>query len=155
MAYDALVKSGYENVKIEKIAGMGHESRAPLAAGWFGAYLTANRKMFLAGDKADELLEGVKEHIAKEKWRDAVKDLRRGFEKHEERNGLAPISGESRDKLTQVAVKLIDEAKKAYAAADNGEALKLIGKVTRDFKGLAPYEEDRELEKQWKEPPAK
>ena len=43
----------------EKIAGMGHASRPDLAAGWFGAHLVANRKMFLAGDKAKakELLD--------------------------------------------------------------------------------------------------
>ncbi|MCU0725675.1 MAG: alpha/beta hydrolase-fold protein [Planctomycetes bacterium] len=154
MAYDALKKAGYENLKFEKIAGMGHASRPDLAAGWFGAHLVANRKMFLAGDKADEMLAEIREGIAKERWKDAVRGLLE-LEKHEQKAGVPPVSGEVREKLTKVAADLVEQAKKAHEAGENGEANKLIGRVVRDFKGLAPHEEARGLEKEWKEPPPK
>ncbi len=151
MAYDALKKAGYEDVKIEKIAGMGHESRAAIAAAWFGEYLAAHKKQFVAGDKADEMLAEVDALLGKEKWRDAVRGLLK-LEEHEKKSEIPPISGPARERLTKVAADLVAEAKKAQDAGEAGEALKIIGKVTRDFKGLAPYEEAKELEKAWKEP---
>jgi poly(3-hydroxybutyrate) depolymerase len=150
MAYDALTEAGYEHVKIEKIAGMGHQSRPRIAAAWFGEYLEANRKMFAAGDKADGLLEKIREAVEKEKWRNAVRDLKK-LRDLEEKSGLHPQSEVEARKLDEIAAKMLADAEAAHADGDDKEALRIAGRIARDFRGLPAGDRARELEKEWKQ----
>lgn len=149
-AHDALTKAGYEHVKIEMIPGMKHESRARIAAEWFAAYLADNAKMFAAGDKADEMLEEIRAAIGEEDWRDAVRGLTK-LMGHEEKTGLPPVSPAPRAAIEKVAAEMIAQATKAKEAGDLSEALKVLGKVSRDFRGLPAADEAKELTKEWKE----
>jgi pimeloyl-ACP methyl ester carboxylesterase len=153
-SFDALKAAGYESVEIERIAGMVHESRADIAAGWFGAFLAANRRTFAAWDKADDLLAVFEEHLASGEWRDAVEDLL-ALEKYELRNALTPVSTEPRARLLAVAGGFLEEAKKLSAAGHRSEALGILSRVKRDFQGLPPCEAARELERQWGVPTSK
>lgn len=149
-AYDALTKAGYEHVKIEKIAGMGHQSRPRIAAEWFGAYLKANAKRFKAGDKADGMLEKAREAVAKEKYRDALRELKK-LAALERKEGLAAHSEAEFAAIQKVAEGRLAEAKMAFDADDTKEALKILGKVARDFKGVPAADEAKRLTKEWKE----
>ncbi len=149
-ACDWLTKAGYKNVKFEMIAGMGHASRSDLAAKWFGEYLEKNRKLFAAGDKADLMTEKIRESIEKEKYSSACRDLKK-LADLEEKSGLAPDSEKIAAELTKIASGLIDQAKEAEAGGENAKALKIVGKVARDFRGLPIADEAKELLKAWKE----
>ena len=65
--------------------------------------------------------------------------------------GLFPESEAIAKKLTEIAEAMISDAKKARAADDAGEALKIIGRVARDFRGLPVGGTAKALEKEWKQ----
>jgi len=148
-AHEALTKAGYKHVTIEQVPGMKHESRPKKAAEWFADYVAKNRKLFLAGDEVDGLIDDAKAMVEKEDYRKAVRALVKAREV-EEKNGLDSRAKAEIDALNAIAMKMIDEAKKAQAAGDSGEALKILGKVTRDFRGLPAYDEALALKKEWK-----
>jgi hypothetical protein len=149
-AYDALTKAGYPKVKIEKIKGMGHQSRPAIAAAWFGEHLAKNKKLFAAGDKADALADEIREAIGKEKYRNACRDLKK-LRTLEEKSGLAPDSEKLRAELEEIAAKLLEAAKEAHAAGDVGEAKKIAGRVGREFRGLPVEKEAKAMVKAWQE----
>jgi len=148
-AYDALRKAGYKHVTIEKVPGMKHQSRPKKAAEWFGEHLTKNRKLFAAGDQIDALIDDAKASLAKKNYRKALRSLKkaRGIE---EKSGLASRAEGELDDLNDIGMKMIGEAQEAHSAGETGEAMKIIGKVTRDFRGLPVYEEALALKKEWK-----
>ncbi len=150
LAYEALRKAGYEHVKIEKIPGMKHQSRPRLAAEWFAAYLKANRKRFLAGDQADALFRKIEAELGKHRVSTAVRDLRK-LEKLEAKAGLAPRAKAKLADLNREAIAKIGEARKARAAGDDKEALKILARVARDYRGLPAAGEAKDLAKEWKE----
>lgn len=147
-AYEALKAAGYEHLTIEKVEGMKHESRPGKAADWFGAFLKENEKLFRAGDEADELMADAKEEIAKEDWRGAIRALDK-LEKHEEKHGLRPRAAAEKEKIDAVGRKQIEEATKLHDAGDTGEALKILGRVIRDFRGLPSADRAKDLKKEW------
>ncbi len=149
-AYDTLTKAGYPRVKIEQIKGMGHASRSDIAAGWFGEYLAKNRKLFAAGDKADALGKEIQKAIGKKKYRNACRDLKK-LTKLEEKSGLAPDSEKIREELVKIAGEMLTAAKEAEATGETGQAVKIAGRVARDFKGLSVEKEAKELVKAWQE----
>jgi len=149
-AYDALTKAGYEHVAIEKIAGMKHQSRPRIAAEWFGGFLKANRKRFLAGDKADGILEKARAAMAKEKYRNALRELKK-LAALEGKEGLAARSEAEFAAVQKVAEGMIAEAKLAHDGDDTKEAMKILGKVARDFKGVPAADEAKRLKKEWME----
>jgi len=149
MAYDALEKSGYKHVTIEKVPGMKHQSRPKKAAEWFGAYLVKNRKTFAAGDQVDGLIDDAKAALAKNDYRKAARALKKACDV-EKKNGLRTRAEGELDDLNDIGMKLIGKAQEAHAAGETGEAMKIIGKVTRDFRGLPVYDEAIALKKEWK-----
>jgi dienelactone hydrolase len=149
-AYDALTKAGYPNVKLEMIKGMGHSSRSDIAAGWFGEYLAKNKKLFIAGDKADALTVEIRADLEKEKYKNACRGLKK-LADLEEKSGLAPDSEKIREELTKIAGEMLTAAKEAESAGETGEATKIAGRVARDFRGLPVASEAKELVKAWKE----
>lgn len=150
VAYDTLTKAGYPKVKLEMIKGMGHQSRPAIAAGWFGEYLAKNKKLFAAGDKADLLTEEIRTAIEKEKYRDACRDLKK-LVSLEEKSGLLPDSEKIRDELEKIAAGMLEAAKNADAGGDTSEAMKIAGKVARDFRGLPVEREAKAMVKAWQE----
>jgi poly(3-hydroxybutyrate) depolymerase len=148
-AYDALKKAGYENVTIEKVAGMKHESRPKKAADWFGGFLKANRKKFLAGDQVDGLIEDAKESIGKKKYGAAIRSLKKAGD-IEKKNGLDPRAAAEMEKVNAIAARLVADAKRMQAGGDTAGAMKLIAKVKRDFRGVPARDEALKLEKEWK-----
>jgi hypothetical protein len=148
-AYDALTKAGYSHVTIEKVPGMKHESRAKKAAEWFEAFLAENRKLFLAGDQADALLDDANEAIGKGKYRDAVRTLGKLADLEEKHPGLGPRAKDELAKLDEVAMKTVAEARAAHDGGDDTLAQKLLSKVARDFRGLPAAEEAVKLKKEW------
>jgi poly(3-hydroxybutyrate) depolymerase len=149
-AYESLTKAGYPKVKIEMIKGMGHASRAGIAAGWFGEYLAKNRKLFADGDKADALMSEIQEAIGREQYRDACRDLKK-LQSLEEKSGLAPDSEKILAALEKIGGEMLEAAKKAMAAGETGEAVKIAGRVARDFKGLPVEAEAKAMVKAWQE----
>ena len=149
-AFDALKAAGYENVTIEEVAGMGHQSRPEKAADWFGAFLEAGKKMFRAGDEADEMLDDARAEIADGKIKNALRTLDK-LEKHEKKNELEGRADAERAKIEAMGQARIEEAKKAWSAGDSSEAVKILGLVIRDFRGLPCEEHAKELKKEWEE----
>ena len=149
-AHEALTGAGYPNVKLEMIKGMGHASRADIAAGWFGEYLAKNKKLFAAGDKADALTAEIDEAIGKEKYSSACRDLKK-LVSLEEKSGLRPDSEKIREKLEKIAATLLEQAKEAQAAGETGDAVRIAGRVAREFRGFQAETDAKAMVKAWKE----
>jgi len=150
LAHDALKKAGYANVTIEKIAGMKHQSRADIAAGWFGENLVKNRKAFAAGDKAGALIEKARASLEKGRVSAAIRDLQKA-EKIETKAELESRAAKELEAVNARGAKLLAQAKAAREAGDAPEAKKLLGKILRDYRGLPCATEARALQKAWRE----
>jgi hypothetical protein len=149
MAYEALKKAGYRHLEIEKIPGMKHQSRADIAAEWFGVYLKENRKAFAAGDQADLHLAKAREAVAKGKYRVALRELKK-VRSIEEKAGLTSRSGPVLERIDEAGRARIAEARAAWEAGDAAEARKIVGRVARDFRGVPAGDEAKRLKDEWK-----
>jgi hypothetical protein len=105
--------------------------------------------MFAAGDQVDGLIAEAKKALAKPDYRKAVRALTKAREV-ETKNGLRSRAEGELDALNDIGMKMIGKAQEAQAAGESGEAMKIIGKVTRDFRGLPVYDEAVALKKEWK-----
>ena len=148
-ARDALKEAGYENVRFEKVPGMGHESRPQTAAKWLGEYVAGNKQRFKAGDQADQLLAKAEVATQKRKYRDAIKHLRKA-EALEKKHALRPVAPAKLAAVDEAGKALLEEARRTREGGDAKAALKQVAEVARDFKGLPSGAAARELAKAWK-----
>jgi dienelactone hydrolase len=150
LAHDALTKAGYENLKIDEIPAMKHQSRPDIAAAWFGGFLKENKALFAAGDKADGHLATAAGLLEKKKYRQAIRELVK-MGALEKKSGLHPRAADELAKIDVIGQRMLAEAKKTHESGDAATALKLVGRIGRDFKGVPAGDEAKNLKKAWKD----
>lgn len=148
-AYEALTKAGYENVVIEEVPGMKHESRPGTAAAWFGAWVAENEKMFKAGDKADGVIAKADAAQAKKKLPDVIKHLKKAHD-IQAKAGL-PLSAKARLDAIEAEGKTAFDALKEMGDGGAVEAaLKGLRSLAKEYRGLPIAKEAATLIKAFK-----
>ena len=148
-AHTALQKAGYENLVIEEVAGMKHESRPNKAAAWFAEYVEENAKRFKEGDKADKLVERAAKALERGRTAEAAKHLL-SARKILAKAKLPPSADGPLMKLQHEAEDIIGEARMMYESGEKEAAIKLVEPVVRGYKGLPPSDTAKGLLKEWK-----
>jgi poly(3-hydroxybutyrate) depolymerase len=148
-AHTALKNAGYENLVIEEVAGMKHESRPAKAAAWFAEYVKANEKRFKEGDKADNLIARAKDARGRDRTAEAAKHLLLA-QKILAKSKLPPAADAAIQELEHAAQDILGEARMMHESGDAEAAIKLAEPLVRAYKGLPVSEQAKQLLKEWK-----
>lgn len=147
LAHDALKEAGYENLVIEKVANMKHQSRPEKAAAWFADWVGARAKQFKYAADADKLMRKAADsaaHPAK-----AIKLLQKALTL-QKKAGFDEAAQVELDQLEAKGQARIVEAQALHEAGQTAEGVKILKAVSSAFKGLQAAKDAAALVKSWK-----
>ncbi len=129
-----------KNLKVEKIPGMGHNSKAPLAAEWFVEKLAVARatpqvpeKELTPEERYAQAVETGKNLLEEDHYAQALPFFRKAEAMEKENRDLGRDGARGVRKVERYAEKLYDKARKLERKKDLRGAVPLYNEVIKDF----------------------